>query len=70
MQYPLITEYIEAIQYSESFESADLQALRPVLDVNGRPMMTSGNFAVVFKMHNPQSGLEYALKCFTQDQEG
>lgn len=70
MQYPLITEYIEAIQYSESFESADLQALRPVLDANGRPMMTSGNFAVVFKMQNPQTGAEYALKCFTQDQEG
>ncbi|MBO5728490.1 MAG: SUMF1/EgtB/PvdO family nonheme iron enzyme [Paludibacteraceae bacterium] len=70
MQYPLITEYIEAIQYSESFESADLQALRPVLDANGRPMMTSGNFAVVFKMQNQQTGAEYALKCFTQDQEG
>ena len=53
MQYPLITEYIEAIQYSESFESADLQALRPVLDANGRPMMTSGNFAVVSTV--PQS---------------
>lgn len=32
--------------------------------------MTSGNFAVVFKMQNPQTGETFALKCFTQDQDG
>ena len=69
MQYPLITEYIEAIQYAdESFETAELRVLRPVLGSDGRPLMTSGNFAVVFKMQNQQTGELFAVKCFTQDQ--
>jgi tetratricopeptide (TPR) repeat protein len=32
--------------------------------------MTSGNFAVVFKMKDEQSGKFYAVKCFTKEQEG
>ena len=69
MQYPLISEYIEAIQYAdETFETAELRALRPVLGNDGRPLMTSGNFAVVFKMQNQQTGELFAVKCFTQDQ--
>ncbi len=49
MNYPLISEYIEAIKAAEdNFE--DLSYLRPVLDDYGLPVMTSGNFAVVFKM--------------------
>jgi serine/threonine protein kinase len=32
--------------------------------------MTSGNFAVVFKMKDEQSGKLYAVKCFTKEQEG
>ena len=71
MQYPLISEYIEAIQYAdETFETAELRALRPVLGNDGRPLMTSGNFAVVFKMQNQQTGELFAVKCFTQDQPG
>ena len=69
MEYPLISEYIEAIQYAdESFETAELRVLRPVLGSDGRPLMTSGNFAVVFKMQNQQTGELFAVKCFTQDQ--
>ena len=49
MNYPLISEYIEAIRSAEdNFEK--LNNLRPVLDANGNPVMSSGNFAVVFKM--------------------
>lgn len=69
MEYPSITEYRDAIQYPESFDSKELQCLRPVKD-GSEPVMTSGNFAVVFKMHNPQTGETFALKCFTQDQDG
>ena len=69
MEYPSITEYRDAIQYPESFESKELQCLRPVMNGN-EPVMTSGNFAVVFKMQNPQTGETFALKCFTQDQDG
>ena len=69
MQYPLISEYIEAIQSAE--ENFDqYNALRPVLDDKGNPVMSSGNFAVVFKMQDEQTKRLYAVKCFTRDQEG
>ena len=69
MNYPLISEYIEAIKSAEdNFE--ELSYLRPVLGDDGLPVMTSGNFAVVFKMKVEQSGKFYAVKCFTKEQEG
>ena len=68
MQYPLISEYIEAIRSAE--ENFDqYSALRPVLDDKGNPVMSSGNFAVVFKMQDEQTKRLYAVKCFTRDQE-
>ena len=68
MQYPLISEYIEAIRYAEdNFDK--LSNLRPVLDDNGNPVMSSGNFAVVFKMKDIETGKMYAVKCFTREQE-
>jgi hypothetical protein len=49
MNLPLISEYIEAIKSSEdSFD--ELSYLRPVLDDDSSPVMTSGNFSVVFMM--------------------
>ncbi len=69
MNYPLISEYIEAIKSAEdNFE--EMSYLRPVLDADGLPVMTSGNFAVVFKMKDEQSGGFYAVKCFTKEQKG
>ena len=69
MNYPLISDYIEAIKSAEdNFE--ELSYLRPVLDGDGLPVMTSGNFAVVFMMKDEQSGNIYAVKCFTKEQEG
>ena len=69
MNYPLISEYVEAIRSAEdNFE--ELNYLRPVLGDDGLPVMTSGNFAVVFKMKDEQSGKLYAVKCFTKEQEG
>ena len=68
MNYPLISEYIEAIKSAEdNFE--ELSYLRPVLSNDGLPIMTSGNFAVVFKMKDEQNGKLYAVKCFTKEQE-
>ena len=49
MNFPLISEYIEAIRSAE-YNFDKLSNLRPVLDNNGNPIMSSGNFAVVFKM--------------------
>ena len=69
MNYPLISEYKEAIRAAEeNFE--ELKNLRPVLDEDGEPVMTSGNFAVVFKMKDEQTGKQHAVKCFLKDQEG
>lgn len=69
MNYPLISEYIEAIKSAEdNFE--ELSYLRPVLGNDGLPVMTSGNFAVVFKMVDKRNRKTYAVKCFTKEQEG
>ena len=43
MNYPLISEYIEAIKLAEE-NFAQLKHLRPVLGDDGLPIMTSGNF--------------------------
>lgn len=69
MNYPLISEYVEAIKSAED-NFKELSYLRPVLGDDGLPVMTSGNFAVVFKMKDEQGGKFYAVKCFTKEQEG
>ena len=69
MNYPLISEYIEAIKSAED-NFKELTNLRPVLGNDGQPVMTSGNFAVVFKMQDTETGKFYALKCFSKEQEG
>ena len=69
MQYPLISEYVKAIQYAgDNLEQ--LAYLTPVLDNHGEPYRSSGAFAVVFKMLDKRTGKYYALKCFTEEQEG
>ena len=69
MQYPLISEYLTAIQ--DAHDNLDkLNHLVPVLDKHGDPYRSSGAFAVVFKMKDEQTGKCYALKCFTEEQEG
>ena len=69
MNYPLISEYIEAIKNAEDNFNV-LSALRPVYDEAGEIVMSSGNFAVVFKMKDESSGKLYAVKCFLREQEG
>ena len=69
MNYPLISEYIESIKNSEDNFNV-LSTLRPVYDEAGEIVMSSGNFAVVFKMKDESSGKLYAVKCFLKEQEG
>ena len=69
MQYPLISEYVRAIQDASS-NLDKLAHLVPVLDDHGEPYRSSGAFAVVFKMKDEQTGKCYALKCFTEEKEG
>ena len=69
MNYPTISEYVQAVKFSEdNFDK--LSNLRPVFDADGNPIMSSGNFAVVFKMENMETGKQYAIKCFLREQEG
>ena len=69
MQYPLISEYVKAIQDAgDNLEQ--LAHLTPVLDDHGEPYRSSGAFAVVFKMLDKRTGKYYALKCFTEEQQG
>lgn len=69
MQYPLISEYVAAIREAKD-NLAELTHLVPVLDDHDEPYRSSGAFAVVFKMKDEQTGRSYALKCFTEEQEG
>ena len=69
MQYPLISEYVKTIQNAgDNLEQ--LAHLTPVLDDHGEPYRSSGAFAVVFKMQDKSTGKYYALKCFTEEQDG
>ena len=69
MNYPLLSDYIEAIKAAEdNFEQ--LKYLRPVMGADGEPVFSSGNFAVVFKMKDEQTGKLHAVKCFLREQEG
>ena len=69
MQYPLLSEYVSAITHaSENLDQ--LKHLEVVQDEHGEPYRSSGAFAVVFKMRDTRTGQLYALKCFTEEQEG
>ena len=69
MQYSLLSEYVSAITHaSENLDQ--LKHLEVVQDEHGEPYRSSGAFAVVFKMRDPRTGQLYALKCFTEEQEG
>lgn len=69
MQYPLISEYMAAIRDAHD-NLEKLSHLVPVMDKYGEPYRSCGAFAVVFKMQDEQTGKCYALKCFTEEQEG
>ena len=69
MQYPLISDYVAAVRNSAG-NLHGLSHLIPVQDDHGEPMRSSGAFAVVFKMKDPDTGKFYAMKCFTKDQDG
>ena len=69
MPYPLISEYVESIKSAkDNFD--ELTNLRPVMNDDGTPVMSSGNFAVVFKMQDTQTGKFHAVRCFHREQAG
>ena len=68
MNYPSISEYIQALRAPQDNFGSRLEHLRLVVDASNHPVMSSGNFAVVFKMTDGERF--YALKCFTKEQQG
>ena len=69
MLYPTIKQYLDAIRLAEdNFDQ--LAAYRLVTGADGNPVMSSGNYAVVFKMQDTRDGSFHALKCFLKDQPG
>ena len=65
----MISRYFRAIQDTSS-NLDKLAHFEPVLDDHGEPYRSSRAFAVVCKMKDEQTGKCYALKCFTEEQDG
>lgn len=70
--FPSVGQYTETIKLAakspeDYFDT--LSNLRPVLDDTGEPVMSCGNFAVVFKMVD-EKGKYHAVRCFHRYQEG
>lgn len=64
---PTITEYRDALLFEGAMKK--YQNLRLVLDEKGNPVFSSGNYSVVFKMQDKETGKYFAVKCFTREQE-
>ena len=69
MLYTFSSEHLAAIREAHN-NLRTLSHLVPVLDKEGEPYYCGGASSVVFKMKDEQTGKCYALKCFTEEQEG
>ena len=69
MRFPLITDYIDSIKFSEN-NFAKFTDLQPMVDDNGTPIYIRENSCVLFKMKDIVSNKIYFVKCFLEDQAG
>jgi hypothetical protein len=61
------SQFSEAIQCPQiCFLSPILRECEPAFDRLGMPLVTSGQFAFVFKLKNPRTGEAFAVRCFRQ----
>ena len=71
MACPQSYEYNEAIQnLAATAGDEELRYGEPALDALGVPSPCSGGFANVYKVHCPQTGKTWAVKCFTREVRG
>ena len=71
MPWPKSTDYIEAVQnLRQSMGDEELRAGQLAETPLGLPMVWSGGFADVYKIHNAATGNTWALKCFTKKVDG
>ena len=64
--FPSFSEYVQAIELSGDTLNR-LRHLRPVRRADGQLYFSSGNFAVVFRMEDTQTGAWVALRCFLRE---
>ena len=71
MAWPKATDFIEAVQdLRVSVDDEELRGGEVACTPLGLPMLWSGNFADVYKIHCPATGNTWALKCFTREVAG
>ena len=71
MAWPTPTDYNEAVQdLRASMDDEELRGGEVARTPLGLPMLWSGNFADVYKIHCPATGNTWALKCFTREVRG
>jgi hypothetical protein len=71
MAWPKATDFIEAVQdLAVAVEDEELRGGEVARTPLGLPMLWSGNFADVFKIHCRATGNTWALKCFTRQVPG
>jgi len=63
--WPTSGEFVEAIQNPAiSFVDPELKATAPATDRLGLPLVTSGQFAYVFKLNGADGAGAQAVRCF------
>jgi hypothetical protein len=63
--WPTAHDFAEAVQCpSICFNAASLQRMLPAVDRLGMPLVTSGQFAYVFKLNSEVGGESLAVRCF------
>ena len=68
MSWPTPTDYRHAIQDPRGvLDDDELRHGEVRRDARGLPMLWSGNFASVYRIHCPTTGKTWALKCFTRE---
>ncbi|HEV3469031.1 MAG TPA: Ada metal-binding domain-containing protein [Pyrinomonadaceae bacterium] len=63
--WPSARAFAEAVQCpAVCFEEPTLKGMLPAVDRLGMPLVTSGQFAYVFKLNSPHGGDALAVRCF------
>src|SRR5918997_5801307 len=63
--WPSARAFAEAVQCpAVCFEEPTLKGMLPAVDRLGMPLVTSGQFAYVFKLNSPRGGDALAVRCF------
>lgn len=67
MSWPTSQDFNEAIQNPRhSLQDPELKSGEPALSKLGMPIVMSGSFADVYKIHCVHTGHDWAVKCFTR----